>query len=290
MKGLPIIISALLMLCAAGCGGSSSELMALVEERDSLRDELRFKQNALDTYSQAVATINATLDSMDIQDQRMFTGTDENPVTRDQILANLNRYEAILVNQQTRIRQLERSMGGSSENSGDAQRLIAHLNAQIANKNRQINQLREELENRNVDIARLQRQVESQNVRIEEQTVTINQLSERNQRQGEALARQDAMLNNAYVVIGSKNDLKRKGIIHNNRVVANSSLDRSRFFQVDIRQWREITFSARRPQIKTSHPTTAYELLSNGNNMFTLRISNPTDFWRMSNYLVIQTD
>ena len=168
--------------------------------------------------------------------------------------------------------------------------MISHLKEQLNTKNIQIAQLKEELEKKNVDIARLQEQVESQRLTINTQTATINELNQRTQRQGEALARQDAILNNGYVLIGSRDDLKRKGILKKGKIVADAALDRSKFAKVDIREWREVSFTAKRPRILTNMPASSYEITTTGNRNFTLTVKNPSDFWRISTYLVIQTD
>lgn len=98
------------------------------------------------------------------------------------------------------------------------------------------------------------------------------------------------MLNNGYVLIGSKDDLRRKGILKNGRVISDAALDRSKFFQVDIRKWHEISFRAKKPRILTNMPASSYSLTTSGDGNFTLSITDPSDFWRISNYLIIQTN
>lgn len=271
-----------------GCGGS--EIQRLSAENDSLRRQNETQTISLNNYLNAIETINATLDSLDIQDKLIFFSDGEQPATRDNVIANLDRFEMVILKQQQKLRDLERKFATATDSAAAAKSLISHLNRQINEKNAQIASLKKELENKDVDIARLQAQVESQNRTISSQTNKINELTTRTQKQGEALARQDAMLSNGYVLIGSKDDLKRKGVIKKGRLVSEAALDRTKFFQVDIRKWREISFRAKKPKILTNMPTTAFVITTNGNRDFTLQITNPADFWRISNYLVIQTD
>ena len=84
--------------------------------------------------------------------------------------------------------------------------------------------------------------------------------------------------------------MKRKGIVKGGKLVSDAALDRTKFAKVDIRHWEEVTFSAKRPLILTNMPASSYELTTNGKGDFTLHVLNPSDFWRISNYLVIQTD
>lgn len=272
------------------CGNSNKEILRLVEERDSLRQAQKVQEGKLDNYSKTIETLNATLDSIAYQENMLFISNGEIPVTKEDVRHNLMRFEALLKKQGEKIKQLEKQLAESNDSNTHSLSLIAHLKEQLNEKNLRIAQLMGELEKKNVSIARLQELVESQKTTINTQSATISELNQRTQRQSEALARQDAILNNGYVLIGSKDDLKRKGILKRGKIVADASLDRSKFATIDIRKWREINFTAKRPRILTNMPSSSYELTTTGNRNFTLTVKNASDFWRISSYLIIQTD
>ena len=92
------------------------------------------------------------------------------------------------------------------------------------------------------------------------------------------------------MLIGSKDDLNRKGVTKKGKIVPDAVLDRTKFATVDIRKWREVSFQAKRPRILTNMPASSYQLTTDGYGNFTLIVDNPSDFWRISSYLVIQTD
>lgn len=272
------------------CGNSNTEIMKLVEERDSLRQTQKAQEEKLDSYSKTIETLNATLDSIAYQEKMLFFNNGENPVTKEDVKHNLMRFEALLKKQGEKIQQLEKQLAESNDSNTHSLSLITHLKEQLNEKNIRIAQLMGELEKKDVSIARLQELVESQKITIDSQSATISELNQRTQRQSEALARQDAILNNGYVLIGSKDDLKRKGILKRGKIVADASFDRNKFAKIDIRTWREISFTAKRPKILTSMPVSSYEITTTGNRNFTLTVKNPSDFWRISSYLIIQTD
>ena len=289
-KPIVIVAAMLLAIGMASCGNSNEKVLEIIAERDSLRKMSETQSAELGNYVQMVEVFNSTLDSIAMQEGLIFVGTGETPVTKEDVRYNLTRFETILRKQEAKIRDLEARLASDNDSTNQALQLVSHLKKHIGIKNRQIAELKSELEKKNVTISELQQLTESQRVKIESQTVTINELSNRTRRQGEALARQDAMLNNGYVLIGSKSDLKRKGITKRGKLVANAVLDRTKFYQVDIRKWQEISFTAKRPRILTNMPASSYELTTTGDRNFTLRIINPADFWRISSYLVIQTD
>ncbi len=282
----------LIVLLFSGCGNSNSEIVRLIAERDSLRAETANQADRLNGYEQTISLLNGTLDSIAYEEKMIFvnTGDLEMPVTKDVVRQNLERFEAILNRQKDQIRQLEAKLKVANDSTDNSLRLISHLKDQISAKDIQISQLKKEIEKRNVDIARLQEQVESQQYTINSQSVTIDELSKRNQKQTEALAKQDAILNNGYVLIGTKSDLQRKGVLKKGHLVADAILDRSKFWQIDMRTWREVTFTAKKPRIITNMPSSSYEITTSGDKNFTLHIINPSDFWKLSSYLVIQTD
>ena len=276
--------------CLISCVNSNREIIKLVDERDSLRQVILAQGAKLDNYGNTIETLNATLDSIAYQENILFSINGEQPITKEDVKHNLMRFETLLKRQGDKIDQLEKQLQESKDSNAHSLSLISHLKEQLKEKNEQIAQLQEEIKKKNVDLARLQEIVESQKLTINSQTTTISELSQRTQRQSEALARQDAILNNGYVLIGTKEDLKRKGILRNGKIVADASLDRSKFAKVDIRNWREISFTAKRPRILTTMPSSSYEITTAGNHNFTLTVKNPSDFWRISSYLVIQTD
>ena len=293
MKTYPILYTSfILILMLHACGISSGGNSELEAERYSLKVVSEKQLERLDNYEKAISLLNSTLDSIAYEEKMMFinAGNVEGPVTKDIVRKNLERFEAILNQQKARITQLESQIKARNDSSDMSLALITHLQGQIRVKDTQILQLKKEIEKKNVDISHLQEQVESQQYTIDSQTVTIDELSKRTQRQNEALARQDAILNNGYVLLGTKADLQRKGIMKKGKLVAESILDRSKFKQVDMRNWKEVSFTAKKPRILSNMPASSYELTTDGQGNFNLNIINPSDFWKITSYLIIQTD
>lgn len=285
IKSLLSIVFSSLIICS--CANSNSKLK---EECDSLHQVNKEQIKKLENYSKTIETLNETLDSITYQENMIFFNNREIPITKEEVKHNLLRFEASLKKQDEKIKQLEKQLSESNDSNAQSLSLISHLKEQLNAKNILIAQLKEELEKKNVNIARLQELVESQKLTINYQTETISELNQRTKRQDEALAKQDAILNNGYVLIGSKEDLKRKGILKKGKIVPDAILDRSKFAKINIREWREINFTAKRPRILTSTPSSSYEITTTGNRNFTLTVKNPSDFWSISTYLVIQTD
>ncbi len=290
---LPLLVLFALALLLPSCGtGSKSDLMQLIAERDSLRFAAEVQTQILINIEKAVNMMNSTMDSIAREEDMIFVNTDQKdgmPITRQDALSNLERYEEMMLRQHKKIVELQEELKRNVFNA-EAQQLIENLQAQVAVKDRQIAELRKELEKKDANIAELREQVRTQSIRINQQTEQITALNTQTQRQGEALKKQDEYINTGYVLIGNKDDLKRKGVLDNKgNLNPASMLDKSKFVKVDMRTWKEITFSCNKaPKILTTMPESSFSMYKSGGE-FRLVINNPSDFWRVSSYLVIQT-
>ncbi len=281
----------LFCLALASCGHSAGEIADIVSERDSLRNETQKQQRQLKNMNEMVDVVNGSLISIVTEQNNLFNaGTVEGgPATKEQVLENITKLENLITQQKSRIEQLEKELeqqekdGDTDDSDSKLALLVKALKEQIAKKDAEIAKLKEDLKQKNVDIANLQAQAARQ-------SQTIVELDRRANMQQEALKRQDAMLNQCYMVIATKSELQNRGIIKKGKLVTKSALDRSKFSKVDIRKLTEITFQAKKPKLLTSMPESSYEITTDGNHNFTLHIKNPNSFWSISNFLVIQTN
>lgn len=278
------------MLLCTSCNQSGNEVAKIVAERDSLRIASQQQSERLASINKMVTTINTALDSISEEEGLLFIDPkSEFPIRPVDALRNLDRYESVLRHYQEKIARLQASIKDSG-NDAEVLELVEHMRHQLAEKDAQIASLREELSKKDVDIEKLRQKVESQRVLIDDQATAIAELDRKSQAQTQALVKQDEMINQCYVLIGTKKDLERKGVLKKKKLVNDAVLDRSKFAKVDIRKWREISFEAKRPRILTNMPESSYRLTTSSKHNFTLEVLNPTDFWSISNFLVIQTD
>lgn len=271
------------------CGHSGDNIAKIVEERDSLKYEMKKQQRQLANIDTLMSVINNGLDSIAAEEGALFIfNHNEGALTKEDILKKVSVLRDILETQKTKIAKLEEELQRQKENEGTdvnsgVSSLLAHVKSQLEVKDREIADLKAQLERKDVDIANLRQQIGQQSQKIAE-------LDQRANMQNEALKRQDAMLNQCYMVVAPKKILEQKGIIKKGKIVAQTALDRSKFVKVDIRKFTQLTFEAKKPKILTSMPQSSYTLTTNGKGSFTLDVTNPNAFWSVSNYLVIQTD
>lgn len=249
---------------------------------------MKIKQRQLANIDTLVSVLNNGLDSIAAQEGALFVFNNEGAPSKADMLKKVGVLKDIIENQKSKIAKLENDLQSQKEIEGSetdagVSALLAHVKSQLEAKDREIAELKNQLERKDVDIANLRQQIGQQSQKIAE-------LDRRTNMQNEALKRQDAMLNQCYMVVGPKKLLEQKGIIKKGKIVAQTALDRSKFAKVDIRKFTQLTFEARMPKILTSMPQSSYTLTTNGKGSFTLNVTNPNAFWSVSNYLVIQTN
>ena len=262
----------------------------LLEERDSLMERTKQQDKQLTKINDVMNTLGQALDSVQAQENILFVNQyGEQINSRESALDNLKRYELVIKAQQKHIAELEDKLRdvdddqGTNEQNAKLSTLIENLKAQLAEKDNLIEELRTKLESQNVDIAQLKYIVESQKTQI-------SQLDEANQRYSEALVRSTEMANKGFLAIGTKKELEQKGLIKKGKVMTKDIFDKTKFKEVDIRKFTEIKFEAKKPKIITNVPQSSYEMTTDGKGSFSIHIINPTDFWSMSNFLIIQTN
>lgn len=280
-----LIFSALFF---AACTGNQQEKAQLEERIDSLQRENSRKDKDLNDMTTYLSLLADGLDSIAKQENILFytnKGRERTIVDKDQLRKNLDMFEETLNQQRQRIAQLADSLKARGENLSNLSRLVTYLNQQLDEKNYQINKLRSELQKKNVNITQLQKKVTAL-------TEDNTQLNQRVETQVQALNAQTEMINEGFVKIGTKKEFTDLGIISGGflkkKKVNLNAIQQDQFMRVDIRYFKEIPLNSGNPKLLTQMPSSSYRITKTGKNQSVLYISDPTAFWSISNYLIIQ--
>jgi len=254
---------------------------------DSLKQENAKKDGDIRDMMSFVGILADGLDSIAKQEDILFytnKGKEGTVVDREQLKKNLEMFENTLANQKKRIAQLVDSLKARGQSLNKLTTLVTYLNQQLEEKDNMIKSLRSDLNNKNVNIAQLQKRVTSL-------TESNTMLTEKVERQVEALTLQSEIINEGYVKIGTKKQLSDLGIISGGFLkktkVNYNAIQNGQFMRVDIRNFTEIPLQSSAPKILTQMPASSYRIEKKGKTS-TLYITDPTAFWSVSNYLIIQ--
>lgn len=281
MNKLSLTIISIIVLTICSCGSKSSDSSTELKN-DSIQEENRYLNAFIDEVAQG-------MDSLVVGEGMILSNSAEGtPLnSKQQITANLKVFEEIVNRQRDRIAELEKSLkDNKSAHAASMKKIINAMKAQLAEKDKEIAALKEELSSKDFSISRLETRVASLNKDVEG-------LTTKNKAQKEALVTQSDMMNEAYVLIGSKKELKAAGVLSGSGLFSKSKLqssdfDASKFKKVDIRKYTSVKLDGKKPKVLTPSPASSYTITDNGDGTSTLSITDATAFWSVSNFLVIQ--
>ena len=262
-------------------------------ERDSLYLVTHLQDSTKAILDEYVQTIASTLDSIKINERILTVRVDDNgkALKKSEIKDNLLMLADFLERQRERIEDLERQLLLEGVDSTSYYRtILLHLYDQLEEKNDQIQRMQAELETKKTEVKQLNQQVTTLKNDVESISDQTKQQAAIIEQQTEILEVQNAILNNGYIRIGTKTDLLKAGIIRESLFsvrLNTEALNQSNFDEIDIRYVTEITLLSARPKLLTTHPATSYTLKNQG-DCTEFIILDPTSFWSISNYLVIQ--
>ena len=188
--------------------------------------------------------------------------------------------------QEQAVDELEKKLKKSGNYSRQAEESVKALKNQVAQQAAEIETLQAALKDANVKIEDLTNQVSNLNTTVE------NVTSQRDAAEQEAV-RIANELNTCYYVIGSNKELKANNIIQKKFLgktkVMEGDYELSYFTKADKRSLTEIPLHSAKAKVMTKQPAGSYEIIDK-DGVKTLRITNATKFWELSNFLVIQID
>ena len=295
MTKLKFILVLWAFVSILACKNERVDMAGYMKERDSLIIENQANKEELAELNSIISTVSAGLDSIAIQEGILYSGKTRDGVAlnRNQIIANINSMAEILKRQREKIQSLQDSLAMRSANPNKSsqsieklQNVIAFLNKQLAEKDNEIQSLRRDVNSKNKDINQLRTSLSDMRNRAEK-------AENRTQVVTQALAKQDEIINECYIKIGTKKQLVASGLLKGGflqkKKVKYEDVDKSKFNAVDIRKFREVTLKSNNPKILTPQPSnSSFHFEENGDGTCTLVITNPTQFWSVSNFLIIQ--
>lgn len=272
-----------LMCTLVACGGKTQSN----PEADSLRTELRAQMEAMDEISLFLDAVNVSMDSVINMEGGILRTSSESPLSqKDQIKKNIESYKLILQQQRERLDVLEKKLKDSNAYAGKMQKTIAALKKQLEEKDQAIATLSSELEQRNYDIAALKENVEQLNIEVAD-------LVEDSRAKSDSIDKQDAQLNEAYVFIGSKKELKEAGLAQGGTLFKKlkfdaSNVDKRLFQKIDIRNTTKFNIPDDDAEVLTQMPADSYKIRKTGDDSSELVITDPAQFWSVTRVLVVK--
>ena len=281
MKKL-FFLAACISLMAASCtGNKNNNDNAIAEERDSLQDVINEKDKEL---NEIMGTINEIQDGFRLINEaegRIVDGSMEAVSNKDNIRENMEYIQKTMADNRNKIAKLKDQLRSSSINADKLKETIDRLTQELETQNQRIQELQIQLAEKDIVIAQQDEAINSLNNDVEN-------LAAENSSKSQTVAAQDKQLNTAWYVFGTKSELKEQKILEKGDVLKNGNFNKDYFTKIDIRYDKVIKLYSKSAKLLTNHPAGSYKLIKDTKGQYMVEITNPTEFWSVSKYLVIQ--
>ena len=275
---------AVLFVCAAmlaSCDGFKGGSKDLKAENDSLLMELNQRNAELDDMMGTFNEVQEGFRKISRVDLQRGTITENSASAKQQIASDIEFISKQMEENKAQIAKLQAQLKNSSYNSAQMKKAVAALTAELNAKQQRIEELQTELASKNIRIQEL-------DAAVSDLSAAKETLVAENEAKAKTVAEQDKSLNAAWFVFGTKSELKAQKILQSGDVLKSADFNKDYFTQIDIRTTKEIKLYSKRAELLTTHPAGSYELVKDDKGQLTLKITNPTEFWSISRYLVIQ--
>lgn len=282
-------INLILGSCFIMCGCNHGKMERLQQKMDSLQTVIDSNHAQMDEMDKVMNLISNSLDSISQQEGLLFVTKSEEsgqPGYKKKMLQQLDMFGALIERQRVQLEALQDSLNmKETKRSKELNNVISFLTAELAQKDK--------------TIKRLQNDLFKNKIKITELSGKVNQLAKENMQKEElitaqetALTEQDNIINEGYIIIGTKKELIELGILSNGGFLSkaklnldNVSLDK--YKKIDIRDYKNDTIVGRKVTLLTHMPTESYSLIKH-NDEYVLDIIDNGLFWSLSKFLVIQ--
>ena len=283
-----IALTSVLGSCGAFSGGDSEQLKA---ENESLKIELTDRNAELEEMmatfneiSEGFRQISEAENRVDLQRGAVGEGSLS---AREQITADIEFIRKQMETNREQIAKLQSQLKNSKNQSAQLKKAIENLTTELNQKTQRIEELQTELASKNIRIQEL-------DAAVTELTGQNNALVADNQAKQQTMAQQDKALNAAWFVFGTKKELKEQniltdtGLFKKGKVMEDADVNLNYFTKIDIRTTTEIPLYSKSVEMLTTHPEGSYFFEEDAKEQKVLKITNPSEFWSISKYLVIQ--
>lgn len=288
MKKIMILVAVALTVALTACENKATQeqqAQADMSSRDSLLSVIAQKDNELNDMMTTLNDIQEGFRQINEAEGRVNLSKGQPETSqREEIMENLAFIQRTMqLNRELIARlqqQLKTNTSASSKLKATLEATIEGLNSELEAKNKQIADLTAELEQKNLYIAKQGEQITALNQ-------NVNDLTAQNEAKSRTMAAQDKELHTGWYVFGTKRELKEQNILQRGDVLRSDQFNKDYFTRVDIRVDKVIKLYSKSAKLLTNHPAGSYSLDRDSQGLYTLRITNPQEFWRASRYLVI---
>ncbi|MDE6083728.1 MAG: hypothetical protein K2G11_04500 [Muribaculaceae bacterium] len=273
-------------LLLTSCGGNkeAAEVDSLAIVTQNYEEATNFNDSLL----LLMGDIYTGLDSINVQEGLLYNmGAGDNVNRREEIRQNLANIKARLNANRQLLETMQSKLNASDGKNAVLVKTINQLKERIEAQDQKIASLQSELDNARGEIENLNTQVAEGQEQLKTETAA------KEQAMAETVAAENEA-NKVFYAVGTNKELKKNGLLEKKFLgttkVLKGDFNTSYFTQADKRKLNVINTNSKKVKIWSNVPANSYEIVENANGTKTIKILNPSSFWSLTPYLIVQID
>lgn len=202
---------------------------------------------------------------------------------KDKILQNIEAINSLVIDNRKKIAALDEQLRRTKYDGTKLNNMLVEAEEKVRDYEEQVGDLKRQLADSDYRYAEIIKQIDAMSLANESLVQSLNWY--------------DDELNAVYYTEGSSKELKQQGIVDKKgdllgvggTKVLNSDLEPTNFTRIDMRETKVIPIHAKKAKLVTGHEQGSYEFVKEGNQIASLNIIDPNEFWKSSKYLVLET-
>ncbi len=300
------LLIATVLLYLAGCEGTCSpgRLAALEKENTELVQSFEKATRIIDEVQQNLARIEEREGIIDRLSLEAEQGTSSQDIEA-QIQTSLSAIDTYLDENRNKLDELTAQVESSGTEVQGLKRLVTNLRRDVNKKEEQITSLKTQNRQLATAVANLETEVtkqteviQTQDQKIQVQDSTIVQQEAELDEKARAIEAQEEAARTAFFIVDSKDGLKQKGIVTESggflgigKDLKIANLNEALFSPIaKSQEWIQLGNDVKDIEIVSPHK--AFKDLyavEKFDNAVAIHLTNPAQFWSISEYLVIRT-
>lgn len=267
------------------------EVKNLQSENQNVNQTLQERDSLVNEFVTAMNEIEDNLRFIKDKRQQLSVETSKEGGRNQKqiIIDDINLMNEMLDKSSSHINELEKKLKNSGFELSSLKKKIASLNANIEEQNVQIAELKRNIEEKDVMLADMGMQMDSMKVEIAQKADTL-------QMKQQLIDQGTIDMNRAYVAYGTYKDLKEKGLLTKEggflwlgrHTSLQENFNEQNFTELDIRDTQNIPIFSNKVKVISEHPDSSYSFVEEDGQIAYLHIDNPSEFWKISKYAVIE--
>lgn len=277
-----------LLLIAFTVACNQEEVDQLTQLKTELESEAITKDS---TINDMMATFNLIQDNLDEIKRREnlveinTEGDAEMSIGKtEKINRDLQMINKLMIDNKNLIEALSKKAKNSGVKIGELERMIANLTKRVQSKD--------------VEIATLKEELVTMNFKVTELNQSLDEMALDNMRKQKALEESIDEINTAYFAYGTYNELNEKNVLTKEggflglgkQKTLKDNFNEEYFSKIDLTKTTSFLIYSKKASLVTTHPDDSYKFVGNDNQIDSLVITNPAEFWKASKYLVVLVD